>query len=95
MMKFSFKYLLLGVLPSVLLVAGFENLTLQNGQESTLNFDKDLASTLRPDKELAEHIVRAVVDGRRTFRFDTFGDEAFWGGALAHYVRTLGGSAHP
>jgi len=26
--------------------------------------------------------LRLVAEGRRTFRFDTFGDEAFWGGAL-------------
>ena len=30
-----------------------------------------------------EQNVRKMIDeGRRTFRFDTFGDEAFWGGAL-------------
>jgi hypothetical protein len=82
MMKFSSKFLLLGALPAVLLVAGFENLTLHNGQESTIDFDKELASMLRSHEELAEHIARAVFEGRRTFRFDTFGDEAFWGDAL-------------
>src|SRR5262245_22913975 len=25
---------------------------------------------------------RLIEEGKRTFRFDTFGDEAFWGGAL-------------
>ena len=36
------------------------------------NFDADIAANA--DKLLSE--------GRETFRFDTFGDEAFWGGSL-------------
>src|SRR5574341_1461326 len=33
--------------------------------------------------DLVEQNARKMMDeGRRTFRFDTFGDEAFWGGAL-------------
>ncbi len=31
---------------------------------------------------LAQHAVRLVTAGQQTFRFDSFGDEAFWGGAL-------------
>jgi hypothetical protein len=34
------------------------------------------------DIRLLENIVRMIDEGRRTFRFDTFGDEAFWGDAL-------------
>jgi len=31
---------------------------------------------------LAKDVLSTIRQGRRTFRFDTFGDEAFWGGAL-------------
>jgi hypothetical protein len=31
---------------------------------------------------VAAHAVRLVAEGQRTFRFDTFGDEQFWGGSL-------------
>ena len=35
------------------------------------------------DGGLAVHVARELAEGKKTFRFDTFGDEAFWGGALA------------
>jgi hypothetical protein len=34
------------------------------------------------DKAIDDNVARMVRDGRQTFRFDTFGDEAFWGDAL-------------
>jgi hypothetical protein len=34
------------------------------------------------DIRLLENVVRMIDEGRRTFRFDTFGDEAFWGDTL-------------
>jgi hypothetical protein len=34
------------------------------------------------DRQIAEYNEDLIRDGRRIFRYDTFGDEAFWGGAL-------------
>src|SRR5512133_3273385 len=34
-----------------------------------------------------------VAQGKRTFRFDTFGDQAFWGGTL-HLNRAIAGAAN-
>lgn len=34
------------------------------------------------DVRLLENIARMIDEGKRTFRFDTFGDEAFWGDTL-------------
>jgi len=34
------------------------------------------------DAEIAANASESLASGRETFRFDTFGDEAFWGGAL-------------
>jgi len=34
------------------------------------------------DKAIDDHAARMVRDGRQIFRFDTFGDETFWGDAL-------------
>lgn len=34
------------------------------------------------DIRLIENVVRMIDEGRHTFRFDTFGNEAFWGDAL-------------
>ena len=36
---------------------------------------------------------RLVRQGKQTFRFDTFGDQAFWGGAL-HLNQTIAGAKH-
>jgi Cytochrome c len=74
------KLLLTSALPAILLIAGFENSTSQNGQESTL----------RLDQGFEQQIARTVVEGRRTFRFDTFGDEAFWGGELGLHKAIAG-----
>src|SRR5688500_3302209 len=35
-----------------------------------------------PDRAAEEQADRLFEEGRDIFRFDTFGDEAFWGGAL-------------
>jgi hypothetical protein len=34
------------------------------------------------DDRIRAHAIKAMLDGRKTFRFDTFGDEDFWGGKL-------------
>jgi len=34
------------------------------------------------DKVIGQHARTMLDEGRQTFRFDTFGSEAFWGGAL-------------
>lgn len=34
------------------------------------------------DREAAERVLNTLVEGRRTFRYDTFGDQAFWGGVM-------------
>jgi hypothetical protein len=66
------KLLLVSVLPAVLAIASFENLTSQETEDSTLRLDKDFK----------KHIRETIKEGRQTFRFDTFGDEAFWGGTI-------------
>src|SRR4051812_39711666 len=39
------------------------------------------------------HALRQVREGRSTFRFATFGDEAFWGGTLGLH-RAIAGAAN-
>jgi hypothetical protein len=71
-MKSNFKLLLVGALPAVLAIASFESLMSQESEDSTRGIDKDLEKSIR----------ETISEGRRTFRFDTFGDEAFWGDTL-------------
>ena len=35
-----------------------------------------------PEAALRDHVLETIEQGRQTFRFDTFGDEAFWGDTL-------------
>lgn len=41
-----------------------------------------IAALLDFDKEIESNAARLMSEGRQTFRFDTFGDEAFWGDTL-------------
>jgi hypothetical protein len=45
------------------------------------------------DEKIRDHATRLVQDGRRIFRFDTLGSEAFWGGALRLH-ETIAGAAN-
>jgi hypothetical protein len=45
------------------------------------------------DRDVPASLAQRIEAGRRTFRFDTFGDEAFWGGAL-HLHEAIEGAAH-
>jgi len=45
------------------------------------------------DKQIASNVTRMVDEGRDTFRFDTFGDEVFWGDTLRLH-QAIEGSAH-
>ena len=46
-----------------------------------------------PDGAITQHALDAIREGRRTFRFDTFGDEAFWGDTLRLH-EAIEGAAH-
>src|SRR5262245_19199 len=49
--------------------------------------DAGLVGSSDPIKEAAN---RLIDEGRETFRHDTFGDEAFWGGALRLHEAIVG-----
>ena len=42
------------------------------------------------DRQIGEHAQRMLEEGRRIFRFDTFGSEAFWGDALQMHKAIAG-----
>ena len=49
---------------------------------STARSDDAEQSVTKLDRQIAKHAQRTLVEGRHTFRFDTFGDEAFWGDTI-------------
>ncbi len=57
---------------------------------------KGTAQSLSPnathglDRPVAAHAMTMITEGRRTFRFDTFGDEAFWGDTLKLHTAVEG-----
>ena len=46
------------------------------------NSDKTGRSLTHIDLQIANNALHALHDGRETFRYDTFGDEAFWGDTI-------------
>jgi len=44
--------------------------------------DDDEQPTTRLDRKIDDHAQRTLAEGRQIFRFDTFGDEAFWGDTI-------------
>ena len=61
---------------------------------TVLNADRDRRDEQLKgnDAAIRDHAAKLVRDGRDIFRFDTFGSEAFWGGALRLH-ETIAGSA--
>jgi mono/diheme cytochrome c family protein len=53
---------------------------------------QDYSSAVSPaDRAMEANDDRMIAEGRRTFRFDTFGDEAFWGDTLHLHQAIAGG----
>src|SRR5262245_53524528 len=48
-------------------------------------------STVAVDADIRRNAERMIEEGRRTFRYDTFGDEAFWGDQLKLHQAIVGG----
>ena len=50
--------------------------------DSTTQVDQDSARLASADDKILDNAEDMIDEGRHTFRFDTFGDEAYWGGQL-------------
>jgi hypothetical protein len=59
---------------SIALIAGY-SLRAEKGSEKTATLNSF-------DQTIIDHSKQLVDEGRQTFRFDTFGDESFWGDTL-------------
>ena len=66
------KYFLAAPLVAILAIAGYE----------TAWPEDDVHPISRIDRQIDRQAAQALAEGRRTFRYDTFGDESFWGGTL-------------
>jgi hypothetical protein len=72
----------LAMLAALFSLVAFRTLAAQDNQGRSLNQDPT-----------ATNAVQLVEQGRNVFRFDTFGDEAFWGGALKLHTAIEGAAA--
>lgn len=71
--------------PAICFVAAVLLATLAFSQSSQRNLKRTKATKSRPITSKDPVVINAaqmIADGRNTFRFDTFGDEAFWGDTL-------------
>lgn len=58
-----------------------------------LNAEASASSATRHSDSVARHAKQLVKQGRTTFRYDTFGDEKFWGDTL-HLNQAIAGAAN-
>ena len=49
---------------------------------ATARSDDDEQPVTKLDRRIDKHAQRTLAEGRQTFRFDTFGDETFWGDTI-------------
>jgi hypothetical protein len=62
------------------LLASSSTSAVQTGGSADASTHRRHANTF--DEQIVEHATDLFEQGRRIFRFDTFGDEVFWGGTL-------------
>jgi hypothetical protein len=69
-----------GITITLALILGFLVVTIYNAQSAQ---GQEVGGSVSDfDSVIRENAQEMIVEGRQTFRFDTFGDEAFWGDAL-------------
>src|ERR1044072_3159819 len=81
-------YVIVALLAIAVVVLVFDNAGRAEGSRSIIRVGPPAQSHARSEKlrnfdaQIAANANEFMEEGRNTFRFDTFGDEAFWGGAL-------------
>ncbi len=81
--KYLLRILAVGLVLPMCMILGVSSKGSPAGQSET--------SLSGVDKPIAAHAIGMIQEGRKTFRFDTFGDEAFWGDTLG-LQKALAGS---
>ncbi len=78
------------------LVAGCGGGRMNNGPDAgcpMVMTDDMTMPSMNPSDPFFQNAQQMLADGRQTFRFDTFGDEAFWGDTLQLH-KAIAGQAH-
>ena len=71
-MKRNWKYILAVPALAALAVVGCATAKSDDGEQPVTKLDR----------QIVKHAQRTLAEGRQVFRFDTFGDEAFWGDTI-------------
>src|ERR1700674_39517 len=64
------------------ILALFALVALAFGASRTAMSDDDEQPVTKLDRQIDKHAQRTLAEGRQIFRFDTFGDQAFWGDTI-------------
>ena len=86
----AIRRLAVGVLIGSAILVGLELGIVEQGIAQADGSRKTLSDN---DRQIDKHAERMVDEGRQTFRFDTFGSEAFFGDALQLH-RAIAGAAN-
>ena len=74
------QYILAIPVLTALAFTGYGTAMSNDDDDDNDRFDRSQITKL--DKRIEDHAQRTLVEGRQIFRFDTFGDEAFWGDTI-------------
>jgi hypothetical protein len=81
------------LLSGVLVVAVFLGFRMNEATSASPDDSDERASLTKVDRLINSNSRQMVREGRQIFRFDTFGDEAFWGDLLGLH-KAIAGTAH-
>lgn len=73
------SYWMISVTAVVLAIVGWLSIVRSSASAATVGGTAQASSA---DRLINQHAERMIEEGRRTFRYDTFGSEAFWGDTL-------------
>jgi hypothetical protein len=90
-MRHWWKVLAGFVFLTALSIVGYSRVGANGAQETQDRNDKAESSPDGFDGVVRQNVRQMITDGKQTFRFDTFGDEAFWGDTL-HLHQAIAGA---
>src|SRR5262245_30335868 len=91
MLVISRGFTAFAALMSIVAIGGAHAQNQNRNQDQDRDQNQDHPAAVGGD--VWQHAAQQLAEGRSTFRFDTFGDEEFWGGALGLH-KTIAGAAN-
>ena len=90
MLVISRRFTAFTALLTIVAIGGAHAQDQRRNQDENQNQNQNQDQTSIAGSDVWQHAAQQLAEGRNTFRFDTFGDEDFWGGALGLHKAIAG-----